>query len=296
MIPTSKKMNTRTSYVVIAIMAVVGGLSIMPAFGQDLTPRDVANKMVMESIPISVTTDKSVYDHNSMITVQGQIANFRPNSDIGLIVTGPPPFKNVIMVDQIKVNSDGTFKTTISTAGEPWKYDGTYIIRVTYGTQEVTDTVPVDVVGGIIELGKGNCKPKQLAASGVCMDYNINAGRVTHSNIVPGTTSLIINLETDAKGSIEITIPRNILDSKMNGNDDDFIVLIDGNEVSYREIKNIDSRKVTIQFPDGANQIEIIGTYAIPEFGTIAALILAVAIISIIAISAKTRLNVLPKY
>jgi predicted secreted protein with PEFG-CTERM motif len=49
-------------------------------------------------------------------------------------------------------------------------------------------------------------------------------------------------------------------------------------------------------FPAGAETIEIIGTYVIPEFGTIAAMILAVAIISIIAISAKSRLSIIPRY
>jgi len=34
----------------------------------------------------------------------------------------------------------------------------------------------------------------------------------------------------------------------------------------------------------------------IPEFGAIAALILAVAIISIIVVSAKTRLSLIPKF
>jgi predicted secreted protein with PEFG-CTERM motif len=53
---------------------------------------------------------------------------------------------------------------------------------------------------------------------------------------------------------------------------------------------------LTINFPDGAEEIEIIGTYVVPEFGTIAALVLAIAIISIIAVSAKTRLSILPKY
>jgi len=41
--------------------------------------------------------------------------------------------------------------------------------------------------------------------------------------------------------------------------------------------------------------VEVIDGVVIPEFGTIAAMILAVAIISIIAISAKTRLRILPK-
>ena len=40
----------------------------------------------------------------------------------------------------------------------------------------------------------------------------------------------------------------------------------------------------------------MIGTWAVPEFGAIAGLVLAIAIISIIVLSAKTRLNVIPKF
>ena len=42
--------------------------------------------------------------------------------------------------------------------------------------------------------------------------------------------------------------------------------------------------------------VEIVDGLVIPEFGTIAAMILAVAIISIIAISAKSRLSIVPRY
>ncbi|MDX1595375.1 MAG: PEFG-CTERM sorting domain-containing protein, partial [Nitrosopumilaceae archaeon] len=55
-------------------------------------------------------------------------------------------------------------------------------------------------------------------------------------------------------------------------------------------------RTLTISFYAGAEQIEIIGTMVVPEFGTIAALILAVAIISIVAVSAKSRLSIIPRY
>ena len=57
-----------------------------------------------------------------------------------------------------------------------------------------------------------------------------------------------------------------------------------------------DNRTLTIDFLAGAEEIEIIGTTVIPEFGTIAVIILAVAIVSIIAVSSRTKLNVLPKY
>jgi predicted secreted protein with PEFG-CTERM motif len=43
-------------------------------------------------------------------------------------------------------------------------------------------------------------------------------------------------------------------------------------------------------------EVEIIDGHVIPEFGVIAAMILAVAIISIIVVTAKTRLSIVPRY
>jgi len=42
--------------------------------------------------------------------------------------------------------------------------------------------------------------------------------------------------------------------------------------------------------------VEIIDGHVIPEFGVIAAMILAVAIVSIIVVTAKTRLSLVPRY
>ena len=54
------------------------------------------------------------------------------------------------------------------------------------------------------------------------------------------------------------------------------------------------------QFDDpkytASTQVDIEDGVVVPEFGTIAAMILAVAIISIIAVSAKSRLSIMPRY
>jgi predicted secreted protein with PEFG-CTERM motif len=74
-------------------------------------------------------------------------------------------------------------------------------------------------------------------------------------------------------------------------------VLVDGEQKdTSTEIATSDTRTVTIPFTAGAGQIEIVGTQIVPEFGAIAALVLAIAIISIIAVSAKTGLRFMPKY
>ena len=46
---------------------------------------------------------------------------------------------------------------------------------------------------------------------------------------------------------------------------------------------------LVIPFYNGSEEIEIIGTFVIPEFGTIAAMILVVAIVSIIVITSKIK-------
>ena len=45
-----------------------------------------------------------------------------------------------------------------------------------------------------------------------------------------------------------------------------------------------------------STEIEVVDGHVIPEFGTIAAMILVVAIVAIIAVSAKTKLSLVPKY
>jgi len=50
-----------------------------------------------------------------------------------------------------------------------------------------------------------------------------------------------------------------------------------------------------IEYSAGAERVEIVGSHVVPEFGTIAMIILAVALVSIIAITAKTRTTLIPK-
>ena len=63
-----------------------------------------------------------------------------------------------------------------------------------------------------------------------------------------------------------------------------YYVLVDGEESTFGETKTSSDRTLTVEFPAGTEKIEIIGTFAVPEFGTIAAMILSVAIISIIGV------------
>ena len=101
-----------------------------------------------------------------------------------------------------------------------------------------------------------------------------------------------IPTETD-DGSLTIHIPRSIADATLDdGSDDQYFVLVDGEEREFQEVTTEDFRILTIEFEAGTEQIEIIGTWVIPEFGAITAMVLAVAIVSVIAVSSRSRLSV----
>jgi len=290
-------MNTRTSYVAIAILATVFATSTSTVYagtfdeeacpdcgGDDIYVKQ--NLSLQNDIPITIWTDAAQYDHESMIVVEGTVAGIRPGTEIGLVVIGPPPFNNRVTIAQIPVASDGTWKTTLSTGGENWKYDGTYTIRVTYGHQEVNNRAIVELTGGLQQIGAG-CGPGELSASGQCIPYTITGDvRVVSAMFSSASNSLTVQLSGQMDGTLTIN-------PSMDAIRGIFMVLVDGEEWDDAEING---NEVTVDFPAGTSEIEIIGTFAIPEFGTIAALILAVAIISIIVVSSRTRLMVLPKY
>ncbi len=61
----------------------------------------------------------------------------------------------------------------------------------------------------------------------------------------------------------------------------------------YREIStNADSRTITIEFEEGDSDIEIIGTFVIPEFGSLVMIILVIGIVSTIFLSSKYRIPI----
>jgi len=268
-------MNTRTSYVAIAILAAVFATSTSTVYagtfseeacpdcdGSSIVKGDLA---LRSDIPITIWTDEAQYDHESMIVVEGTVSGIRAGTDIGLIVIGPPPFNNVVTIAQISVASDGTYKTTLSTAGNSWKYDGTYTIKVTYGNQAVNNRALIELTGGITQIGAG-CGPGELSASGTCIPYTISTGGVSGAMFSAASNSLTLQISTNGMdGTLTVNPPTNSIRGI-------FMVLVDGEEWDDVEING---NQVTVDFPAGASEIEIIGTFAIPEFGTIAALILA---------------------
>ena len=268
-----------------------------------------------ESIILNI--DKTSYLEGETISISGEIENMIASNQISLIIQSPNG--NLVALDQMTIGSDKQFSTEIKLGGKLMKQEGTYTIKVQYGEQSITtsfefggvtdipeneleEVIVEDIVEDIVMEDSVIVDSIVTATTLTIQDstdlisYEITNGKIT--NVIPDldAVSLLIDIEAIDNGAITLTIPRSVLDSTLNGGDDEFFVLVDGEEVYFEEITTSTDRTLTIEFFTGSEQIEIIGTFVIPEFGTIAAMILAVAIISIIAISAKSRLSIPSRY
>jgi predicted secreted protein with PEFG-CTERM motif len=289
------KMNNRTTFALLVLLTAVGTLTVSTAYAATnpacvgCTQEDakaMALDDLMGAIPVSVWTDKADYGHNDIIKVEGQVAN---ESGYPVTITVISPLNSIVTIDQINV-VNRSFETTLNTAGAMWKYDGTYTIKVNYGTAEKSNSVKVELTGGVANdqtpTTDKQCSAMELSASGQCIPFSISGGTVTSATLNTNDNSIVIMINAEEDGTLTVTPSKAIIDGI-------FMVLVDGEQWDDVEIV---ANKVTVKFQAGAETIEIIGTFVIPEFGTIAAMILAVAIISIIAVSAKSRLSIIPRY
>ena len=251
--------------------------------------------------PIVVTTDSSSYSDGDTIVISGEVRELYQGTPVSLRVIAANG--NLVALEQIDVGTDKKFSKEITAGGPLWKSEGIYTIKVQHGTTSRTAETTFEYSSS----GTGTPSTTTPSTSGPSMSvesndvkFSITGGSVTSIDIddsVDPPISMIIIIDTTSDGEITITLPRALIDARYdNGDDDEFFVLIDGEEIDFDETTTDVDRTLTIPFLYGDETIEIIGTFAIPEFGAITAMILAVSIIAIIAVSARSRLGIMPKY
>ncbi len=255
---------------------LIASISMAPAFGQT------------DNTILTVTTDKSIYLEGETVVITGEVVTRYPGMPVTVIIKSPNG--NVVGLDQLTVNADKKYNTELVTGGSLMTMSGTYTILVHYGPMKYTATFEL-ITSDPVTSGT-----HKVADSSKSVGYEISGGDVLSITPDVESNSLIISIDADDDGSVTLIIPRTIFDSIENGQDGEVFVFIDNDEVNFDESTTTTERTITISFPAGAKTIEIVGTYVIPEFGVIAAMILGIAIISIIAVSAKSRLSIMPRY
>ena len=218
-------------------------------------------------------------------------------------------------VGQIKQDrDDGTFQTSVNLAGF---HPGEYIVSASYGSADILKSSVTFTLGDSEDVQKvviiptepvlqefvqsidGSTKlifevdvdDEQVKKS---IDFEILGGNIKSTST--GDTSLVINIESDIGGYIYMEIPRSILDAGGQGEGiDDLIIYRNGNlDMNALQILNdtADERIISVDFEPGDTEIEIIGTFMVPEFSDYVLLLVGATLASsILALALMKRVK-----
>ena len=270
---------------------IISSLILLPFFAGEA--------FAQENQSLTITTEKESYSAGEPIQIVGLVESKVTDFKVTLRVFNP--MNNLITIDELDVNDDGTFHGEISTSiGGLWEKDGTYTIIANYYASEVSTTQ--FEYGVMISAGVQDVVPEfsvtedeDYLQSTMLGDhelgYELTGAKIIR--ITPDTEmkSLIFEIETYSDGELRITLPKDVIDTDEEG----FFILVDGIETNHEAVSNLENWSFVIPFSYGSEEIEIIGTFVIPEFGTIAALVLVTSIAVIVMISAKNKQIFYPK-
>ena len=271
-----------------------------------LSTTGLASQAFAETV-ITINTDKDVYEHTDTITITGTVFPVDEN-EMPVSILFVNQYNSIVEIDQLFVNSDGNWSGQIILNPENrlQSEDGVYEIRAQYGSTKITTSIELTnavetsegvemgtavtgtAVTGTDVTGPGGEPFYKLAGGQIDYDSTCNASPAFFANA--DDDSIVIYLDPTNDGILTVTLHEDLIKPFEDGT---FAVIVNNQEMQdFTQIGNT----LTIPCVVGTEKIEIYGSWAIPEFGVIAAMILAVAIVSIIVVTAKTKLSLVPRY
>ena len=245
------------------------------------------------STPGCEETDSCFIPSTVVITVGGTVTwdntdNAAHTSSSGTAAGGPDG-----VFDSSLVMAGGSYSVTLDDAGtypyfcmvHPWM-SGTVIVEAeaAHGDDHAEEMGHMEEKGhgdGHTENGVEDIQD-QFTAS-------VSSGVIHHIGANADDDTLVVHLfGADDDGELKITLNSKIITPFDDGS---YFVLVDSEEAEFEQM----GRTLHIEYDAGTEKIEIVGSHVVPEFGTIAMIILAVAIVSIIAITAKTKISLIPR-
>jgi hypothetical protein len=249
-----------------------------------------ANCGTLASQPLTVSTNKPNYTTGETIVISGGVT---PAAGQALLIEVFNPNGALYRIDPITPASDGSYSYAMKIGGKLGP-SGTYTVVVYYNNQKAqttfsfTNTSPPPV-------GPWHTVTVQINGVSYQIQYSISLGG-TLGNIAAdtSTTSLKASITATSDGTLALKIPRNVLDAKTStGADDNFVIFADDiPTVNFNESGSDNTqRTIYINFDQGTQTIQVVGTHIVPEFGAgaVAAIVLAIAVIGTIIATRHNR-------
>ena len=289
----SNKMNFKRSTTSMAIVFMALSLISMTSIQQDAFAQT-------QGMAITATSDKG----SDTITVTGMTVS--DVTDITFRITSPSG-NNVVAVDQISPDENGEFALEFK-VGSLWTENGFYTIEA---MQSVVPgslynlEVLVEVTNGMTEKNSAtlsnletgiwtDIEPNVAKDAGI--EINAEAEMGSDTIVITGTTDRIstdVALTIIAPNGNVVSIDQ--VSPSLNG-EFTSVITTGGPLWTQDGIYTVTAQQFDSSAYKALAEVDIKDGVVVPEFGTIAAMILAVAIVSIIAISAKSRLSIMPRY
>ena len=281
--------------ITVALLAV-SLLATMPAQQQAALAQTDA-----QGIEMTVMADEG----SDTIMVMGTIVKSMP-TDITFTVTSPNGL-NVVSVDQVTPDGNGVFETSfvIDPTSQLWKADGLYTVTASGGisaeTSQYRVSLPVMIVGGAAQstaMTDGNLE--RLVVYDMTASVQEPTGITIEATGEIGSNTIMVTGMTDKLNediTLTVTAPNGnvVTVEQATANLDgvyDAIIITGGNLWKSDGMYTVTAQQNNDPLYTASAEVDIADGVVVPEFGTIAAMILAVAIVSVIVVSARSRLSI----
>jgi len=223
---------------------------------------------------ISASTNNLSYKPGEKVTITGTVKNVISGNPVTILIRSP--LQNVYAVGQVEIH-DNTFvhDFVISDNSKP----GTYTIDIKHGeesarlqftlTSGLTQNIPVET--SLIKV-RGDV-----------------LGLVKYKDAFVSLEEKSITIQLDIQTSIdpipqEFEIAKEVIDSKQS-----LVVEVDGRSLDCSQTKTSNSRILNCFIPNNTEELKIIGTSVIPEFGQVALFVLLLSVTSLILYTSKRQ-------
>jgi len=289
----------KKTYSLFGLLAIFSLIAIAPSAFADHTTATVTNAPGSSVPGCEETADGCFIPNMVTIDIGGEVIWENNDTAAHTITSGTAVEGPSGVFDSSLVMAGSSFSHTFEDAGSfdyfcmvhPWMQGMVMVTdeEMAHGDEEMAHG-DEEMAHGDEEMAHGD----DHAAKGIedlsdQFTTTLTSGVIHHIGGNTDDSTLLVHLfGADDDGELKITLNSDIITPFDDGS---YFVLINSEEIEFEQM----GRTLHIDYDAGTEKIEIVGSHVVPEFGTIAMIVLAVAIISIIAITAKTKISLIPK-
>lgn len=237
----------------------------------DSSNEETEHVFAFRTSAFEVETDSLSYLKDSIIHISGVVPT-QPKSDLTLQIIDP--MNNIILINQITSNPDGTFEDSVNTNGPLWKFEGDYNIRINHNEQDLYSTFSFSIPSPIVvpnPIEPSPAPPKIQEPEVIVQEPVIQNPNPVIPNTSPQSRNTQESDEFDPTGIIILIIIIGIIiiikkrkkSSKQNSyqrqkyyKSDDY-----SNDNSYHSTENLKAYYDILELSENASKIQIKNAY-----------------------------------